>query len=187
MLIVRRPGIVLTIAIAWVGVVLGHLAAYLLTYPSQYVRHVHLALTGHSWLGLAKGSVAAIVPVLILVVVVRALVSRRLWSGPRLVGTLLAIQIPVFATIEAVERGSVAGAAADPAVFVGLVLQVVLAVVAAWLIEALTRAVLAVARTLASHHPRARSASAPALDEYPPRHDLLLPARRRAPPLLSGA
>jgi hypothetical protein len=183
---VRRPGIVLTIAIAWVGVVAGHLAAYLLTYPSQSVRHVHLALTGHSWLGLARGSLLAVVPVVVLAVAVRAIRTGSPSGGAALVTRLLAVQVPAFALIEVLERGSVASAASDPAVFVGVVLQVVLAVAAAWLIEGLTGVVRAVVKALESPRPRARSARAPTLDEYPPRHELLFLARRRAPPLLSA-
>jgi hypothetical protein len=182
--IVRRPGIVLTIALAWVGVVAGHLVAYLLTYPTQSVRHVHLELTGHSWMGLARGSLLGAIPVVVLAVVVLALRPGST-SGAALVPRLLAIQLPAFAMIEVLERGSVAGAASDPAVFVGMVLQVVLAVVAAWLFDLLTRAVRAVVRIL-ERRTRARSSSAPALDEHPLRLELLLPARRRAPPLPAG-
>jgi hypothetical protein len=182
---VRRPGVVLTIAIAWVGVVAGHLAAYLLTYPSQSVRHVHLALTGHSWLGLARGSLLAVVPVIVLAVAVRALRAGDRVTGPALVVRLAAIQVPAFALIEVMERRSLAGAGTDPAVFVGLVLQIVLAVAGAWLVDLLARAVRAVARMLEVSRPRPRSSPAPALDRLPPRFRLLLPTGRRAPPVLA--
>jgi hypothetical protein len=182
---VRRSGIVLTIAFAWVGVVVGHLVAYLLTYPSQAVRHVHLTLTGHSWTGLATGSLLAAVPVILLAVTIRALRSSPAPHGPALAIRLAAIQIPAFALIEVLERGSVTEAATDPAVFVGLVVQVVLAVLAAWLLGVLTKAVLAVAGRVRGPRRRASSPSTPTLDEVPPRLDRLLPSRRRAPPRIS--
>jgi hypothetical protein len=179
---VRRSSTPLTIGIAWVGVVVGHLVAYLLTYPTQTVRHVHLQLTGHSWMGLAAVSLLAVIPVVVLAVAIRALRSPGSWTGPALVARLLTIQIPVFGAIEILERGSVTAAAADPAAFVGLVLQVVFAVLAAWLVGVLTRVVLAVVRRFESPRARATSPAPPSVDAPPPRLELLFPSRRRAPP-----
>lgn len=69
----RRPGVALTIAVGWVGVVTGHVAACFLAYPSAEARHVHLALSGHSWVGVAAVSLLAVVPIIMLSVGARAL------------------------------------------------------------------------------------------------------------------
>lgn len=185
----RRAGFVLTTAIAWVGVVAGHVTAYFLTYPSQGVRHIHLEVTGHSWLGLATPSLLAAIPVVVLVAAVRSVRSDVPWAGSSLALRLAAIQIPVFALIETFERQwSVDRALSDPAVFVGLALQPLLAVVAAWILGLLRRAVRAIAILLVRRRRAApRSFPRPALDEPGYRLWLLLPARRRAPPTLRSA
>ena len=180
----RRPGIPLTSAIAWVGVVVGHLVAYLLTYPSQGIRHIHLEITGHEWLGLGFASVLAAIPVILLLAVVRSLPSDAPWTGPGLALRLAAVQIPAFLVIEVVERGwSVQEALVDPAVFVGLALQPVVAVVAARILEVVHRLVRAVVvRLRPAPAPAAKSSRRPALLVAAVRSWLLLPGRRRAPP-----
>ncbi|MGH2710202.1 MAG: hypothetical protein ACRDH9_03235 [Actinomycetota bacterium] len=182
----RRPGLLLTIAIAWIGVVAGHAAAYFLTYPSQGIRHVHLAVTGHSWLGLATASLIAVIPVIVLSVAIRSIRTEATWSGPNLALVLAAIQIPSFAVIETMERGwSVGQALSDPAVFFGLILQPLLAVMAAWVLELLRRTVRAIMTGL---HPLARARPGqfpPRVNEpHAPRLWLLRHSRRRAPPAL---
>lgn len=180
----RRPGIALTAALAWVGVVVGHVVAYLLTYPSQGIRHVHLEITGHEWLGLATASLLAAVPVILLASVLRSLRSDAPWTGPGLALRLLAIQLPAFFLIEVAERGwSLTGALSDPAVFAGLALLPLLAVVAAWVLDLLHRTVRAiVVRLRQPRRTASRSFPPPALDVPSSRSWLLLPSRRRAPP-----
>ena len=180
----RRPGALLTVAIAWTGVVLGHLVAYLLTYPTQGARHLHLVLTGHTWTGLAAASLLAIVPVVLLTVGIRSIRAPGTWAGSDLAIRLAAIQLPAFLVIEMLERGwSLSRALSDPAVFVGLILQPLVAVLAAWALELLRRGVRAVAALLRApgasvrkSHPR------PGLDALPLRSWVFLPARLRAPP-----
>jgi len=183
---VRRPGIALTGTLAWTGVVLGHVVAYLLTYPTQGIRHVHLEITGHEWLGLATASLLAAVPVVVLMAVLRSVRTDASWTGPGLALRLLAVQIPVFSMIEIAERGwSVREALADPAVFVGLALLPLLAVLAAWILDLLHRVVRSiVVRLQTSRRAIARSFPRPALAIPPSRTWLLLFARRRAPPSL---
>jgi hypothetical protein len=181
---VRRPGVVLTVAIAWVGVALGHLAAYVLTYPNQTVRHIHLTITGHSWLGLATASLLAVIPVIVLAVVVRAL--RTGVAGPAGALRLASIQVPAFGLVEILERGSFEDAVADPAVFVGLALQIVFAVLGAWLVEVLGRAALAVACKFALPRGRDRSRARPHVGPSVPRLHLLSSVRRRGPPALAS-
>jgi hypothetical protein len=181
---VTRPGIVLTSAIAWVGVVVGHLVAYLLTYPSQGVRHVHLEITGHEWLGLATASLLAAIPVLLLVAVTRSFRSSESWTGPTLAVRLVGIQVSAFLLIEVVERGwSVQQAMLDPAVFAGLAMQPLLAVIAARFLELVHRAVRAViARLRPAWRTGTPSFRRPSLRRSAFRPWMLLPGRRRAPP-----
>jgi hypothetical protein len=183
---VGRPHLALTVATAWVGVVTGHLAAYGFAYPNDPARHIHLILTGHSWLGLATVSALALLPVILLSVALRAFRRTSGWSGAALALGLIAIQVPAFTLIELAERGAYLDrTVGDPAVFVGLVLQPLVAVIAAWLLDLLRRAVRSVADRLRRPHriairalPRPASSSAS-------RHPLFFPARRRAPPVPS--
>jgi hypothetical protein len=182
---VRKPGALLVTSVAWVGVVIGHLTAYLLAYPIEGARHYHLEVTGHSWVGMAAASALAIVPVVFLAVGIRALGSNDPWSRGGLAFRLAAVQVPAFAAIEVLERGgSVARTVSDPAVLIGLVVLPLVALLAAWLLGLLHRAVRAV---LGARPPRRRVAErsfpGPILTGVPPRLRLLLPARRRAPPL----
>jgi hypothetical protein len=182
---VKRPGVLLTVAIAWVGVVLGHLAAYLLAYPTQGARHLHLALTGHTWTGLATASLLAVIPVILLTFVLRSIRAPGSWSGSDLALRLAVIQAPAFLAIEIVERdGSLGQAFSDPAVFVGLILQPLVAVLASWVLELVRRSVRAiVARFLTPRPVATRAFPRPGLLLSLPRTWAFLPARLRAPPL----
>lgn len=182
----RRPGIALTAAVAWLGVVVGHLVSYTATYPSQGLRHIHLAVTGHSWLGLATASLIALIPVVVLVVAVRAMRSNAAWAGSTLAFRLAAIQLPAFLLIELLERQwSVGRVLSDPAVFLGLALQPLLAVLAAWILDLLRRAMRAVVELLHRRpQPAQHSFPRPILDQPSHRSWLLLPAQLRAPPVI---
>jgi hypothetical protein len=98
----------------------------------------------------------------------------------------MAIQVPAFATIETMERGwSVGTALSDPAVFAGLILQPLIAVIAAWALELLRRTVRAiVARLRPLSRERAAHFPPPANEPGSPRYWLLRHSRRRAPPAL---
>lgn len=180
----RRPGTLLTVATAWAAVVLGHLVAYVLTYPSGGFRHVHLAVTGHSWLGFATASLLAMIPVILLTAGVRSLRAPAGWSGSALALRLAAIQVPAFLVIEIVEREwSLGRAISDPAVLVGLILQPLVAFIAAWALELVRRGVRAIVALLRPRPDTPRSVPRPGLQLDAPRHWVFLPARRRAPPL----
>ena len=177
----RRDGLIAAGA-AWAGLVLGHLLAYALAYPGEASRRSHLAGTGHGWLDLVTLSLMAVVPAVLALTAVRSL-----RGGSR--GTtwvrLAALQVPAFLLIEVAERGaSFDSALTDPAVLIGLVVQVVVAAVAALLLRGFSRAVAAVAARVRS--PRAPAATAPASaapDLAPPHLVRLVRSRRRAPPL----
>jgi hypothetical protein len=183
---VGRAGLLITTAIAWVGVVVGHLAACVLAYPNEAVRHVHLEAAGHTWVRLAVPSLWAVIPVILLVVAVGAVRKTTASPGSGMAIRLAAVQVPAFLLIElVVQDGGLGHILGDPAVFVGLVLQPVIAVVAAWLLDLIGRAVrVAVARLRTGLRQAASpSVCAPVLGQTPPRWRLLLPVGRRAPPL----
>jgi hypothetical protein len=186
---VRRAGSLITALIAWVGVVWGHLAACLLAYPDHAARHDHLAATGHSWVTLAVPSLVAAVPVILFLVGVRAIRKDDAWSGSGLAVRLTAIQVPAFVLIELVARdGPVGSLLAEPATFIGLVLQPMVAVLAAWLLDLFREAVRAVVHGFRpTRRSTIRSILRPTLQQIRPRHFLLLPTGRRAPPLAAAA
>jgi hypothetical protein len=180
---------VLTALIAWVGVVVGHLAACLLAYPVHATRHVHLAASGHSWVTLAVPSVVAAIPVILLLGGVRAIRKDEPWSGSALAVRLTAIQVPAFVLIELVARGVPASELlAEPATFIGLVLQPLVAVLAAWLLDLFGRAVRAVVARLRPTAQRVpRSLPRPTLGQIRPRTRLIGGLGGRGPPLPSIA
>jgi hypothetical protein len=183
-------GLLLTTAIAWAGVVFGHLAACVLAYPNDAVRHVHLEAAGHTWVRLAVPSLWAVIPVILLAVAIGVVRGTARPSGSGMALRLAAIQVPAFLLIElVVQDGGLGQILGDPAVFVGLVLQPVIAVAAAWLLDLFGRAVrFAVARFRTGLRPAApRSVAPPVLGQGPPRWRLLLPVGRRAPPLPATA
>jgi hypothetical protein len=186
---VRRAGSLVTALIAWVGVVSGHLAACLLAYPDHAARHDHLAAAGHSWVTLAVPSLVAAVPVILLLVGVRAIRKDEAWSGSGLAVRLTAIQVPAFVLIELAARDVPLGSIlAEPATFIGLVLQPVVAVLAAWLLDLFRRAVLAVVHGFRpARRSTIRPVLRPALPQIRSRHFLLTSSRRRAPPLPAAA
>jgi hypothetical protein len=170
------------------GVVLGHCLAYLLVHPVAHDRHAALQATGHGSFGLLALTAVVAVPLTL------AFVGARAWFGQGTPGTgrtalrLAAIQVPAFAAVEIVERGSSPAAAfGDPVVAVGLALQVVLAVAAAVLVSLFVRAVRRAAAG------RAIPETDPPVHPRPITHDDAAPAwrlgrgRRRAPPVLLPA
>ena len=158
----RRPLASLPLALG--GIVAGHALAYALAYPIRAVRDAHLEQTGHDGF-----------PVLLLAGLLGA-GAAILWLGIRStrhapaspsVRALLGLQVPAFAR--------------DPAVILGVLLQVVLAVV----IAALARGAVAVGRLLGA--PRTRPARAhrrlvPGGLAEPATPDPIAFGLRRAPP-----
>ena len=169
---------------AWGGVVLGHLLAYGLAYPEEGARRAHLAATGHGWLDLATLSLLALIPAVLILASFSGLRGRAptaTWMR------LAALQVPAFLLIEVAERGTAAGEAfSDPAVLLGIGVQLIVAALAALLLRAVAVIVVAAARR------RIRALtepiSSPALPELAPPHLIrLVRSRRRAPPVPIGA
>lgn len=169
---------------AWAGLVLGHLLAYALAYPEEGARRSHLAATGHGWLDLVSLSLLAVIPAILLLTTSGTLRGRpavTAWSR------LAALQVPAFLLIELAERGSaIDGAFSDPAVLLGIVLQLVVAGVAALLLRGVSALITAVARRRHSRE-RTESAGSPAPPQIAPPHLLrLVRIRRRAPPPIAA-
>jgi hypothetical protein len=178
---VRRRDGVIAAGTAWAGLVLGHLLAYALAYPEKGARRAHLAATGHGWLDLVSLSLLAVIPAVLLLTTASAIRGRpavTAWSR------LAALQVPAFLLIELAERGSaIGGAFSDPAVLLGMVLQLVVAGVAALLLRGFAVLVAAVARRRHSRE-RIEGPDSPAMPRLAPPHLLrLVRARRRAPPV----
>jgi hypothetical protein len=169
---------------AWVGLLLGHVASYALAYPSGQARHAHLLLTGHGWMGPALVSLAAAVPAVLAVAAARSARNGPLAVRP-LAARLIGAQILAFLLVEVAERQADLGRAlSDPAVLVGVVVQALVAVALAVLLNGFTRGVVALVRRrrragILARPTSQRAASVPLV---PARPAFLAAPRRRAPP-----
>jgi hypothetical protein len=183
--VVIRIRVLVIGGLAWSGVVLGHLCAYLLAYPAEAERATRLADTGHGSFPLLLVSALAAIPGILSLLAVRVMRGDR---SPSLFSTavwLAAIQVPAFLAMEFFERGlSLEQMVLEPAVLVGLVIQVLVAVISAVLVKTFVRAVVALTSRL-RRLPRQAPARllAPTMGHRPKRLVFLTSARRRAPPL----
>ncbi len=178
----RRRDALVAAGIAWAGLVLGHSLTYLLAYPSASARRTHLLATGHAWLGPAALSVGAAIPALLVVAAARAVRTGAAARG-RLLPWLALAQVGAFLIVEVVERGPDLGAAlADPAVLLGVVVQVAVAA-AAWLVVWAVTSVVVVAARHPARPRRARARPRSTAGRLSaPRLIFLIRTRRRAPP-----
>lgn len=169
--------------LAWMGIVLGHVLAYLLAYPEDGARSAKLAATGHDGFSLPVVSALAVLPAVL------ALVSGRRFRGHRssLKPTALwlaAIQVPAFVGMESIERAWADGhTLLDPAILLGLLVQLLVAAVAAVLVGAVAKVVRVLTRER-THAPRDAAAPPDNATQREVSHRLtfLIRARRRAPP-----
>jgi hypothetical protein len=179
-----RPRWLAAGAIAWAGIVLGHLLSYWLAYPHAENRAAHLAATGHQAFPIALVSAVAVVPALLVLLTVRTLRGPALPPMRRFAGSLAAIQVPGFLLMELVERGmSLERLGHEPALLLGILVQVLVAAAAALLCRAFVRVVAARFRRVRRH----RRIEVPVRKPVPrlDQPDLLvflIHTRRRAPP-----
>ena len=178
-----------TVALAWAGMIVGHVVSYVLAYPAEEEREAHLLVTGHGSFRFALMSLVAVIPAVLLVTVLRAVSSDHRPKILRTALVLAALQVPAFALLELVERDlSLAQALTDRAHVVGLVVQVLGALLSSVVIAMLFRGV----RVLAARLRRA-AFTAPESTPRPRRREtarrliLLVSARLRAPPLRLAA
>ncbi|HLB62409.1 MAG TPA: hypothetical protein VJN50_06740 [Actinomycetota bacterium] len=181
----RMPGPAATAGAALGGVTLAHCLAYLAALPAEAERHSHMTATGHGSFPMLVAVASAAAGAALLAVSLRALGPAAALGVVPTAARLAAIQVPGFALLELIERRMGVGSAlADPAVRVGLVLQVLVALGAALLLRGVERTVGAVARRRRRDGravlalPRRGSTISLA-----PRATLLAAAPRRAPPL----
>jgi hypothetical protein len=186
---VTRIRVLIIGGIAWSGVVLGHLVAYLVAYPGEAERSAHLAQTGHGSFPLLLISALAAIPAILSLLAVRVIRGDR--TRPLLPTAVLlaAIQVPAFLAMEFFERGmSFDRMVLEPAVLGGLVIQVLVAVISALLVKTFARAVVALTSRLWRLSRQAPAKLlAPAPDHRPQRLVFLISARHRAPPLTSAS
>jgi hypothetical protein len=134
-----------TIGLAAGALLLGHGLTYAVVQPDAHARAGLLASTGHAYIHLLEGPALALA--LGSVLAAAALGLRRIDPAPRrasLFRRLATIQIAAFATMEIAERiasGSIGRARlADAAVVgLGIVVQIVLALIGAWFLDAVRR------------------------------------------------
>lgn len=174
--------------VAWSGLILGHVVAYVLAYPLEGTRHAHLLATGHGSFGLLALAGLVAVPVALVLSVAHGLAGRDDLSVRGTALRLAAVQTAGFLLLEVAERHlSVAAALSDPAVLIGVVVQIVVAVAGALLLVFLVRG----ARSLVGRQRRTRRAPAalpPRLGpSLPPRLTFLEGIGRRAPPTPASA
>ncbi|HJS26688.1 MAG TPA: hypothetical protein VJ913_06150 [Actinomycetota bacterium] len=173
----RRPLTGIPLAIG--GIVAGHALAYVLAYPIRAVRDARLEETGHEGFPLLLlagllGTGAAIVWL--------GLRSIRRATGAPSATMLLSLQVPAFAFLELAERGfDVAAFGRDPAVALGLLLQVVFALVIAAIARGAVIAGVWFGRSAPRPSRTPRPAVLPRLAE-PAAPDPLAFGLRRAPP-----
>jgi hypothetical protein len=184
----RAARAVAVMALAWGGTILGHLSSYVLAYPAHGSRAGHLRATGHGSFRAVMLTAAAALAVGVGLTVLRSIRPRSTFVLRRLALTLGAIQVLAFAFLETAERGFDPGAAAaDPAVLMGLVLQVVVALLLSLAVVGLARSVRAI---FVRRRITGRRASAPRAPSPAPFVDLLVFLRARplrGPPLPLGS
>ena len=174
----------LAIALTWVGVVVGHKIAYVFAYPGPG-RDAHLASTGHDSFRVLALSALVLVPVVLLLAAVKALRSRRAVPPKRMAARLAAFQVPAFFLLELFERGlDVGHTLSEPAVLVGLLIQILVAFASVWALAAFVRGVRALAERFQARDQTASPVRFhPIRRSRPARLTFLVRARRRAPPL----
>jgi hypothetical protein len=167
------------------GVVVGHVLAYALAFPSPLARARHLATTGHGGFGGLATLAATVAFVALAAIGAGALRRREPVAFGHASRTLIAVQVSAFVLLELIERHLHVGATfADPAVAIGILAQVAVALALALLLRGVSRVAIAVARRLDRPCGTAVGAvwSPPASTHLLTTSDRFAPARRRGPP-----
>lgn len=174
----RRVYLSAIAGLAWVGIVLGHVLACVLTPAHQEVEGLH------SWLPVGVVSTIALLPAIVVLLAFRAVREDSPRRSGRTGSTLAGIQLPVFLLIEVVERAASAEPLMDVALLIGFLVQVLVIAISAALVALLVKAVQAfVSRRHAFLRP-VRACPRPACRHASShRSSLFVRTRRRAPPL----
>jgi hypothetical protein len=170
--------------LAFAGAVAGHALGYTVAHPDAHERAAVLLSTGHgSFAGLVTAAALA-GAVVLLALTVRGLRRRPVGFG-WLAGRLVPLQLAIFTFLELAERGfDPARAAEDPAVLLGLVVQVVVGLGATLLargVESVARSIQS--RSLSTPRAPARFPRPGAAPSHRPLRGWGWDDRRRSPPL----
>ncbi|HET6771595.1 MAG TPA: hypothetical protein VFH75_08145 [Actinomycetota bacterium] len=171
--------------LAWSGVVLGHLLAYVLAHPAEAERSARLASSGHDSFPLLLISALAGIPAVLSLLAVRVIRGDRSPALLSIAICLAAIQVPTFLAMEFFERGmSLEQMLLEPAVVMGLAIQVLVALISSLLVRTFVRAVgaLITRGSRLPREPRMRQL-APVTQDRPRRLYFLISDQHRAPPL----
>jgi len=167
------------------GALLAHVAAYALVFADAAERRAHLAATGHGAFAPFAVLALAAAGIALVAMGVRAWHDDRPGGGLRTAGRLAALQLAIFVLLEVAERGFDLGAAAgDPAVRLGVALQLVVAALLAVVLGLLVRAVRLVAAALQPVRAPGPDPIGPATAPcVPPARARWASVSRRGPPL----
>ena len=173
------------------GMAVAHLVSFVLVAPDPVRRQQLLESTGHgAWPVIVSLALGAFV-VGLAALAVRAPPSQGWRSRGPLVGRLLLLQVVGFLLLEGLERLAVGegvaglrGLPSEPVILIGLVAQIVSALVAVTVLVFLDRVIVAL---IEFHHPRRRAPRTLALPASNDRHHPLPvfaigPANPRGPP-----
>lgn len=167
--------------LAWVGIALGHLATCAL------VDHEHGAMfpSPHSWVPFGAVVAIASIPAVVAVAAMNATRAERPFPAMPTAAVLAGIQLPLFIALEVFERVAAPGPfAMEPAVLLGVAMQLVVVLLGVALLTAVVRVARALAgRTAPQREPIAAHRGPPATNRRPAHLLLLVGSRRRAPPL----
>ncbi len=166
------------------GIVLGHVLGYAMAFPDVRARQAHLVSTGHESFCLLVAAAGVAATLALSVIAIRAARARGLPSRRLTAVSLAVLQLAGFALLELSERRfSVASIANDPAVLVGLAVQVAVAIGLAIVLRLFVRAVETVAARLRRRRAPAVGLPRPSYARIAGPRARLLAARLRAPPV----
>jgi hypothetical protein len=170
--------------LAWIGIALGHLATCMVMHHEQDP----MSRVMHSWVPLGVVLAIAAVPGVVAVAALHALHAERSFRVLSSARALAAIQLPLFLGLEALERVLAPGPfALEPAILLGILIQVVAVVLGALVLAVVVHVVRALK---GSRRDRSDAAADPrllAVNRRPEHLLLLISTRRRAPPLALAA
>jgi hypothetical protein len=175
----------LTVAgLAWIGIALGHLATCMV----MHHEHDPMFPVMHSWVPLGVVLAIAAVPGVLVVAALHALRAERSFRVLSTARVLAVIQLPLFLGLEVLERVVAPGPfALEPAVLIGVLIQIAAVIVGALVLAAVVHVVRALSGARHEGSAAAADPPLPAVNRRPEHLLLLISTRRRAPPLALAA
>jgi hypothetical protein len=166
--------------LAWIGIALGHLATCIV----MHHEHDPVSRLMHSWVPLGVVLAIAAVPGVVAVAALHALHAERSFRLLSTARALAAIQLPLFLGLEALERMVAPGPfTLEPAILLGILIQIVAVVVGALVLAAVVHVVRALNGARRERSDAMADPRLPEVNRRPEHLLLLISTRRRAPPL----